>query len=119
MKRMASHYAATAIALLHLGFIVFVLVGGLLLLRWPGLVWLHLPAAVWGVLIEFFGFWCPLTKWENLLLERAGRAGYSGGFVGHYLMPLIYPAGLTRGLEIGIGLFVLLLNLAIYMRVFR
>ena len=119
MKRMSSHILATAIALLHLLFIGFVLFGGFLVLKWPRLMWLHVPAAVWGVLIEFAGWWCPLTKWENHFLEQAGRAGYTGGFVGHYIMPVIYPAGLTRGLEIAIGLFVLVLNLGIYVRVFR
>lgn len=119
MKRMAYNLGATAIAILHLAFILFVLFGGFLVLRWPKLMWLHLPAAVWGVLIEFAGWWCPLTKWENHFLREAGRAGYDNGFVAHYIMPIIYPAGLTRGLEIAIGLFVLVLNLAVYMRVFR
>jgi Protein of Unknown function (DUF2784) len=119
MKRMAYNFGATAIALLHLAFILFVLFGGFLVLRWPKLMWLHLPAAVWGVLIEFAGWWCPLTKWENHFLRAAGRAGYENGFVAHYIMPIIYPAGLTRGLEIAIGVFVLVLNLAVYMRVFR
>ena len=119
MKRMSYQLAATAIALLHLFFILFVLFGALLVLRWPRVMWLHLPAAAWGVLIEFFGWWCPLTKWENFFLRAAGRAGYDGGFVGHYLMPILYPPGLTRGMEIAIGLFVLVLNAAIYVRVFR
>lgn len=119
MKRMAAQVAATAIAILHLLFILFVIFGGLLVLRWPRLMWVHLPAAAWGVLIEFFSWYCPLTKWENLLLQAAGKAGYSGGFVAHYIMPVIYPAGLTRGLEIAIGVFVLVLNAGIYMRVFR
>ncbi len=119
MRRMTFNLAATAIAILHLLFILFVLFGGLLVLRWPRVMWLHLPAAVWGALIEFAGWWCPLTRWENYFLREAGRAGYGGGFVAHYIMPLIYPAGLTRGLEIGIGIFVLALNLLIYMRVFR
>jgi len=119
MKRMSYSLAATAIALLHLAFILFVVLGGLLVLRWPRVMWLHLPAAVWGVLIEFAGWWCPLTKWENYFLQQAGRAGYSGGFVAHYIMPILYPAGMTRGLEIAIGLFVLVLNAGIYVRVFR
>src|SRR5687767_4245856 len=119
MRRMSYQLAATAIALLHLLFILFVLFGAFLVLRWPRLMWVHLPAAVWGVMIEFFGWWCPLTKWENYFLRAAGRAGYSGGFVGHYIMPIIYPPGLTRELEIAIGLFVLVLNAAIYVRVFR
>jgi hypothetical protein len=119
MSRMAWNVAATVTALVHLAFILFVIFGGFLVLRWPRLMWLHVPAAVWGVLIEFFGWWCPLTKWENHFLRMAGRAGYTDGFVSHYLMPLIYPAGMTRGLEIAIGLFVLVLNAGIYVRVFR
>ena len=119
MKRMAANLGATAIALLHLAFILFVVLGGFLVLRWPKLMFLHLPAAVWGVLIEFAGWWCPLTKWENHLLRAAGRAGYDNGFVAHYIMPIIYPSGLTRGLELAIGAFVLVLNVAVYMRVFR
>jgi hypothetical protein len=119
MKRMAYLAGATAIALLHLAFIVFVVLGGLLVLRWPRVMWLHLPAAVWGVLIEFAGWWCPLTKWENYFLRQAGRAGYSDGFIAHYIMPILYPAGLTRGIEIALGIFVLVLNVGIYVRVFR
>jgi len=116
---MSYQIAATATALLHLAFILFVLFGGLLVLFWPKLMWLHLPAAVWGVLIEFFGWWCPLTRWENHFLRQAGRAGYDGGFVAHYILPVIYPAGLTRGHEVAIGLFVLVLNAGIYVKVFR
>lgn len=119
MKRMTYQFAAAAVALIHLAFIVFVLLGGLLLLKWPRLAWIHVPAAVWGVLIEFFGWWCPLTKWENYFLREAGRAGYDSGFVAHYIMPLIYPAGLTRGTEIAIGILVLIVNVSIYMKVFR
>jgi hypothetical protein len=119
MKRMSANLAATSIALFHLAFILFVLLGGLLVLRWPKLMWVHLPAAIWGVLIELGGWWCPLTRWENHFLRAAGRAGYDNGFVNHYLIPIIYPAGLTRGLEVAIGVFVLVLNVAVYARVFR
>lgn len=119
MTRMAYSAAATAVAVLHLAFILFVLLGGLLVLRWPKLAWVHLPAAVWGVLIEFCGWWCPLTKWENQLLRAAGRAGYDTGFVAHYIMPIIYPPGLTRGMEIAIGIIVLIVNVGVYVRVFR
>ena len=119
MKRMAYNLAAIAVALLHLLFILFVLFGGFLVLKWNWLKWVHLPAAVWGVMIEFFSWWCPLTKWENYFLRQAGKAGYSGGFVSHYIMPVIYPPGLTRELEIAIGLIVLAVNLAIYVKVFR
>jgi len=116
---MTYQIAASATALLHLAFILFVLFGGLLVLFWPKLMWIHLPAAAWGVLIECFGWWCPLTRWENYFLREAGRAGYDGGFVAHYILPVIYPAGLTRGLEVAIGLFVLVLNAGIYVKVFR
>lgn len=117
MKQTASRLAATTVALLHFVFIAFVLFGAVLALKWPELMWLHLPAATWGVLIELFGWYCPLTKWENALLRQAGLPGYSGGFVGHYIMPVIYPAGLTRGLEVAIGLSVLALNISLYMKV--
>ena len=119
MKRMLYQLLANATALVHLGFILFVLFGGLVVLKWPRAMWLHIPAAVWGVLIEFAGWWCPLTRWENLFLREAGRAGYSEGFVAHYIFRLIYPAGLTRAHEIAIGVLVLALNLGIYVKVFR
>jgi Protein of Unknown function (DUF2784) len=111
--------AASALALIHLAFILFVVFGGLLLLKWPRVMWLHLPAAVWGALIEFAGWYCPLTSMENAMLRRAGQSGYTGGFVAHYIFRVIYPAGLTRGLEIAIGVFVLVVNLSVYVRVFR
>lgn len=119
MKRMTYQIAATTIALLHFAFIAFVFLGGLLVLKWPRLGWVHVPAVVWGVLIEFFGWWCPLTKWENYFLREAGRAGYDTGFVAHYIMPVIYPPGLTRGMEIAIGLIVLIINVSVYVKVFR
>ena len=111
--------AATAVALVHLGFILFVIAGGFFVLRWPKLAWIHVPAAVWGALIEFAGWYCPLTDLENALLRRAGQAGYTEGFVAHYLFALIYPGGLTRGIEIAIGVFVVMLNAGIYVRLFR
>ena len=110
---------ADATALLHLAFILFVVLGALLVVRWPKLMWIHLPAAVWGVLIELAGWYCPLTHVENYFLHRAGEAGYRGGFVSHYIFSMIYPSGLTRGLEIGIGVLVLIVNTALYVRVFR
>lgn len=119
MNRMPAYIAATALALLHFAFILFVVFGGLLVLRWPRLMWVHLPAAVWGALIEFAGWYCPLTTWENDLLRRAGRAGYSGGFVEHYLFAIIYPDGLTRATQIAIGVIVLAINTAVYVRLFQ
>jgi len=111
--------AANALALIHLSFILFVVFGGLLLLKWPKLMWIHLPAAVWGALIEFAGWYCPLTSMENAVLRRAGQSGYTGGFVAHYIFGLIYPAGLTRGTEIVIGAVVLAVNVSVYVKVFR
>ena len=118
-KQMAWKLAANGLALFHFAFIAFVVAGGLFVLKWPKLAWVHLPAAVWGVLIEFAGWYCPLTRWENLMLRKAGQSGYSGGFVAHYLFSIIYPTGLTRGIEIAIGAFVLVLNAVVYWRVFR
>jgi len=110
---------ANAVAILHLAFILFVISGAFLLLRWPKLMWVHIPAAIWGVAIEFMGWYCPLTGLENWMLHRAGRAGYSGGFVAHYIFALIYPAGLTRGIEIVLGVIVLVVNVSVYVRVFK
>jgi hypothetical protein len=117
MKRMLYQLGATAVAVFHLAFIVFVVIGGLLLLRWPRLMWLHVPAAVWGVLIEFCGWYCPLTNLEKYLLQRAGKAGYDGGFLAHYIFSIIYPSGLTRGIEIALGIFVLAVNAGVYWKV--
>ena len=113
---MVYHVGATAIALIHLAFIIFVVIGGLAVLRWPMLAWVHVPAAIWGALIEFAGWYCPLTTWENQLLRRAGRAGYENGFVEHYIFALIYPDGLTRTMQIAIGVFVLVVNVFVYAR---
>jgi hypothetical protein len=102
----------------HLMFVVFVAAGGLLVLRWPRLAWIHLPAAAWGVLIELAGWICPVTPLEHRLRELAGEARYGGDFIGHYLVPVLYPEGLTRRAQIMLGLAVLAVNLAIYSRVF-
>src|ERR1043166_3304886 len=110
---------ATAVALVHLGFILFVVLGGALVLRWPRVAWVHIPAAIWGALIEFAGWYCPLTSLENYFLRKAGRAGYTEGFVAHYVFAVISPAGLTRGFEIAIGVFVVAVNAPIYVRLIR
>jgi hypothetical protein len=109
-----SALAADAVVVVHLLFILFAVLGGLLVWRWRGLVWLHVPAALWGVLVELMNWPCPLTPLEYGLRVAAGQAGYSGGFVEHYLLPIIYPAGLTPQIQIGLGVFVLLLNMLIY-----
>jgi hypothetical protein len=105
---------ADLVLLVHLAFVVFVVLGGLLVLRRPKVAWLHLPAAAWGVLIEFAGWICPLTPMEISLRVRGGESGYAGGFIGHYVTSVLYPAGLTRGVQVFLGGFALLLNAAIY-----
>lgn len=105
---------ADAVSVVHLAFVLFVVLGGLLVLKWPRLAWLHVPAAVWGVLIEYRGWICPLTPLENSLRARGGEAGYSGGFIEHYVQPVLYPAGLTRGTQIVLGSLALLVNLIAY-----
>jgi len=106
--------AADLLIALHLCFILFVAVGGLLALRWPRLVWAHLPAAIWGASIELGGWICPLTPLENSLRRSAGEAGYTGGFIEHYLVPLVYPQGLTRNMQIGMGIAILAVNALAY-----
>ena len=105
---------ADLILLVHLAYVLFVVLGGLLALRRSKWAWLHLPAAAWGVLIEFAGWICPLTPLEVTLRIRGGEAGYAGGFIAHYVTALLYPAGLTRGVQVLLGVFALLLNAAIY-----
>ncbi|HSG10442.1 MAG TPA: DUF2784 domain-containing protein [Gammaproteobacteria bacterium] len=111
---MTSSLAADLLVLLHLAFIVFVVLGGLLVWRWWRMVFLHLPASVWGVLLEFNGWQCPLTPLEQQLRVAAGEAGYSGSFIAHYLLPVIYPAGLAPGFQMALGAGALLINLVIY-----
>jgi len=112
-------FAADLVVLAHFAFVVFVVCGGLLVLRWPKLLWLHLPAAVWGVLIEFCGWICPLTPLEHYLRELANGVSYEGGFVEHYILPILYPAELTRALQLAMGMFVLAINGTIYALIYR
>lgn len=111
--------AADALVLLHGGFVLFVVFGGLLALRDVRWAWIHLPAAVWGFLVEAAGWFCPLTTWENQLRRGAGQAGYEGGFVEHYVMPVLYPTGLTREVQIGLASLVVVVNLGVYTLVVR
>src|ERR1051326_4213374 len=111
---MLYRFSADLVLLLHLAFVGFVLLGGLLVLRWPGWWKAHVPAVAWGALIEFAGWVCPLTPLEVLLRKRGGEAGYSGDFIDHYLTATLYPAGLTRNVQIAIGTAVLLGNLCFY-----
>jgi len=111
---MLYHLSADLILIVHLAFVLFVALGGLLVLHRPRLMWLHLPAVVWGALSEFLGVFCPLTPLETTLRELGGGTGYEGGFIEHYITAVIYPSGLTRGLQIALGFGALLLNMAIY-----
>ena len=116
---MIHHLAADAVLLLHLGFILFVLLGGLLALRWRWAPMLHLPAAAWGVYVELSGGLCPLTPLENRLRSAAGEAGYTGGFIEHYLLALIYPAGLTHEIQYVLAAIVVGVNGLAYAWVWR
>lgn len=111
--------AADLLVVIHFGFVVFVVFGGLLALRWPWAAAAHLPAALWGAVIEFAGWICPLTPLEQKLRRAAGQTGYDGGFVEHYIMPLLYPGELTRELQLGAGIFVIIVNAVIYGFVLR
>jgi len=107
---------ADLILLLHLAFILFVVLGGLLVYRHAWVAWLHVPAVAWGVVVELMSWICPLTPLENRLRALAGQGGYDGDFIGAYLLAVIYPDGLTREIQIGLGLGALLLNLLVYGR---
>jgi hypothetical protein len=106
--------AADALVIAHLAFIMFVMLGGLLLLKWPRLIYLHLSAVAWGTLVELRGWLCPLTPLEQHYRTLAGETGYSDSFVQHYLLPLIYPAGLTRDVQTLLAMCVITINLVIY-----
>ena len=110
---------ADLVFLAHLAFVVFVVLGGIAVWRRPKLAWLHVPAFAWGALIEFAGWICPLTPWEQALRRLAGEKGYSGGFVEHYVFPLLYPEGLTREVQITLGVLVLVVNAAAYLLIFK
>jgi hypothetical protein len=106
--------AVDIIVVLHLAFIIFVALGGLLVLRWPRLAWAHVPASIWGALVELAGWICPLTPLENRLRAAGSDPVYSSGFIDHYIMPVVYPSGLTRGTQLGLGVAVIIVNLVVY-----
>ena len=110
---------ADALVMMHLLFVAFVVAGGFLLVRWPKLVWLHLPAAAWGAIIEFTGWICPLTPLENHLRILGGGSAYSGGFVEHYLLPILYPENLTLPIQQVLGGVVVVVNLVAYALAYR
>jgi len=110
---------ADIVVLFHFGFIIFAVLGALLLTRWPRLVWLHLPTAIWAVAIEFYGGVCPLTPLENWLRHKAGLAGYDESFIEHYIGAIIYPGEITTSIKIMLGLGVLIINLVLYVRMIK
>ena len=110
---------AVLVVVAHLAFVLFVVLGGLLVMKWPRVAWAHAPAAAWGAVVELTGWVCPLTPLEQLLRERAGASAYQGDFVARYLLPVLYPEGLTRDAQIALGIAVLALNGAVYVAAFR
>ena len=105
---------ADVLVVLHLLFVAFVMAGGFLIGRWPRLAWAHLPAAAWGAFAEFSGVICPLTPLENRLRVLGGSSAYAGGFVERYLLPVLYPEHLTLAIQQGLGVIVVVVNLAAY-----
>ena len=104
---------------MHAGFVLFVIFGGLLVLRWRWIAWLHLPAAAWGAFVEFTGWICPLTPLENWLREQGGEASYRSDFIAQHLLPVLYPEDLTRDLQLLLGTGVVVLNFAVYWWLWR
>jgi len=110
---------ADLVVVVHFAFVVFVVAGGFLTLRWPRIAWVHVPVFLWGAAISFAGWICPLTPLENALRARAGLAGYTGGFVEHHVTAWLYPVGLTAPRQVLLGALALLVNVAAYSIVLR
>lgn len=104
--------------LMHLAFILFVVLGGLFVLRWKKVMWVHIPIAIWGVVVEYFDILCPLTPLENHFRELSGNVTYETGFIEQYIIPVMYPAGLNRNLQFILGSLVIVFNICIYLLVF-
>ena len=111
---MLYRWLADAVVVLHTSVVVFVVLGGFLVWRWRWLALLHVPLFIWGVLVEYAEWICPLTPLENALRHRAGDAGYTGSFVGHYFIPVLFPAGLTTSMHWVLGSAVLVVNAFAY-----
>jgi hypothetical protein len=107
---MRYHVLADLVLLAHAAFVAFVALGGFAVLRWPRFAWVHLPAALWGIFVEYTGLVCPLTPLEIYLRRQGSEPAYAGDFVGHYLTALLYPEGLTRGAQIALGTLALAIN---------
>lgn len=105
---------ASSLVVFHLVFVFFVIFGAGLLFRWPGLVWLHVPALIWGIYVEFTSSICPLTPLENHWRRKAGQEGYEGGFIDHYIMSVLYPDGLTPQVQLVLGILMVVFNVVVY-----
>ena len=105
---------AAAVVVAHLVFILFVVFGGLLVRARRAWLWIHIPALVWAALLELYGWSCPLTPVENALRRAAGGTGYTTGFISHHILPVLYPAGLTREIQLALAVGVVTVNTAIY-----
>ena len=116
---MIYRWLADGVVVVHGAFVVFVMLGAFIALRWRWLVWLHVPAAIWGVLIEYAGWFCPLTPLENVLRARAGESGYTGDFIEHYLLRALYPSGLSPATRWVLGSIALIVNLVAYALLIR
>lgn len=110
--------SAELVLILHFCFVVFAVFGGLLVLRWRAVIWLHLPALIWGISVEYFLWTCPLTSFENSLRELGGEAGYAGGFVDHYISAVLYP-DITSEFRVALGFLLFGFNLLVYLYLFR
>jgi len=105
---------ANFVVIFHLGFVLFVLFGGLLIQKWRWLIFLHIPAVIWGALIEYQGGLCPLTPFEQKLRQAADQSGYSGSFIEHYILPILYPDYLNKELQVILGSIVIIINVVVY-----
>ena len=110
---------ADLVLIVHFSFVLFVLFGGLMTVKWPRVVWIHGPALIWGCIVEFAGVSCPLTPLENRLRLQGGESGFQGDFVSRWLLPILYPETLTPGIQVALGTFVLVLNVSIYAWIWR
>ena len=106
--------AFVTVAFVHFAFVLFVALGALLVLRWQRVAWLHVPAVLWAGIVEIAGWNCPLTPLEMEYRTMAGASVYSGDFVGNYIFPLLYPSGLTRGIQLALGMAVWVGNGLLY-----
>jgi len=112
-------FISDIVVLLHFGFVLYVIFGGFLLFKWPKSIWVHIPAVIWGSVVEIFNITCPLTILENLFRYKAGTGTYEADFIGEYILPILYPDGLTREIQLILGIAVIIGNSLIYYFVFR